>query len=260
MMTYKTLKAAYSDGWHDKRREEYGGEGLILKGHTLTRNHDLARSATDWAFRGYRVKPGEQPIAYLTRNVGKLVTYGVYRADQVEPRIVKGPITPPVQVDVLAALWAINRHAKRLRDRGCGQYDDLRRDLARKTAAKKRDLYRRKGQALAHLLAEGLLTVSGYHVFGDDRWAEVLEGAGYRFHRPCPPPRTAVEHLSLDGIEAKPRARNEPRLRDAILTLDRYLDGKSALPVFAWPSKPTHGHETWDDDDDPDRGTGDEEG
>lgn len=79
---YRTLKAARADGWHRLKKDEYGGEQISLKGHTLVRNPKVAQSKTWWEAAGYSVKPGEQPHAQRT---GQYVVYDVYRDDQVEP-------------------------------------------------------------------------------------------------------------------------------------------------------------------------------
>lgn len=86
---YKTLKAAYADGWHDLRKEEYGGEKLRLKGHVLVRKTKKAVSATEWERRGYRVLPDQEPHCWLSGRVGggaKSMTWAVYREDQVCPK------------------------------------------------------------------------------------------------------------------------------------------------------------------------------
>lgn len=73
---YKTLKAAYADGWKDLKPCEYGGEQIALKGHTLVKNPKRARSKKEWGYEGYEVKPDEKPHARFS-------WWGVYREDQV---------------------------------------------------------------------------------------------------------------------------------------------------------------------------------
>jgi len=80
------------------------------------------------------------------------------------------------------------------------------------------------------------LGVVGFHQFPGCIWAEVLEGCGYRFHRPCPAwPGEAAE--ALGEIEAKPKGRKEPRLKDAIHTLQEYLACKPEAEVYEWPPR-----------------------
>lgn len=73
---YKTLKAAYADGWDDLKPCEYGGEQIVLKGHTLVKNPKRARSKKEWGYKGYEVMPGEKPHARFS-------WWSVYREDQV---------------------------------------------------------------------------------------------------------------------------------------------------------------------------------
>ena len=121
---------------------------------------------------------------------------------------------PAALVPILSAVWAINRHAKRLRERASAWWDDCRRDLAGKNATRKREHYKLKGQCLHHLLADGLVAVAGHCRFGQagDLWAEVLVGGGYTFHRPCPPDMNTPDVPHIECIDAKPRGTGEPRL------------------------------------------------
>ncbi len=73
---YKTMKAAYADGWKDLKPCEYGGEQIVLKGHTLVKNPKRARSKKEWGYKGYEVKPDEKPHARFS-------WWSVYREDQV---------------------------------------------------------------------------------------------------------------------------------------------------------------------------------
>ena len=79
--------------------------------------------------------------------------------------------------------------------------------------------------------------MAGYHHFPGGNWAEVLRGEGYTFHRPCPV-RDAEEGEPIEEIEAKPRAAEEPRLKDALHTAGVYLAGKRRVEVFEWPRRP----------------------
>lgn len=98
--------------------------------------------------------------------------------------------------------------------------------------------YRLKGQALAHLVAEGVLAVTGLHRFGGQH-AELVEGAGFRFHRPCPAPAVTPEGGVPDlgqSLESRPRKRAELGVRAAVACVREYLDGKPELPVYQWPA------------------------
>lgn len=79
---YKTLKAAYADGWVDPLPADYGEEQMALKGHTLIKNPKRALSRTAWRKLGCEVKPGEQPHANIW---GGFDVCNLYREDQVRP-------------------------------------------------------------------------------------------------------------------------------------------------------------------------------
>lgn len=57
----RTLKAAYADGWRDRRPSDYGGESLTLKGHDLIRGASTAITANQWRAERRRPKEGEMP-------------------------------------------------------------------------------------------------------------------------------------------------------------------------------------------------------
>jgi hypothetical protein len=272
---FPTLKAARAAGYRSLRRGEYGGEQTVVKGRTLVRNPEMAVSETEWGRRGFAVKPDAQPHAYLSGYSYYHSTWPVYREDQVEPKKERNR-TPPKRIDVLVALWVVNRAAKRYRDAASKHYGNARAakhsfdreragalfGLANISATKKRCYYRLKSQATAYLVAEGHLTVVGYHRFGNN-WAEVLQADVYTVHRPCPPQPGDAGARQIDDIEAKPRGAKEPRLKYAIHTLKKYLKGKPVVPVYEWPARPKPGRrryveEVADDYDDLDMGEQDE--
>lgn len=85
---YRSLRAAYDDGWVElDEQEDYGGGRMLLKGHRLIRKGKRAVSETEWKRRGFKVKPGERPHGLLCC----YAWYAVYRDDQV------APITPAVR-------------------------------------------------------------------------------------------------------------------------------------------------------------------
>jgi len=95
-------------------------------------------------------------------------------------------------------------------------------------------LYYLKSQALHFLVQEGRLRIDGYHRFPGG-WAEILIGEGFRFHRPCEKPVGSTA-IRLEGIDAKPRGAHEPQLKDAVLTLKQYLEGRPEASTFQWPA------------------------
>jgi hypothetical protein len=164
-----------------------------------------------------------------------------------------------IDVDaVLAAVFTLTRQSKRDRDKAQLYYRMARNrsryesnpyhDHSTNAKERKERYYRLKGQALAHLLAEGVVKVTGLHRFGVN-YAELLEGRGYRFHRPCPAPDPVpadVPNLG-EGLEAKPKKRKELGLRVAIATVEKYLEGRPVLDVYQWPTRvrPTRTVRCW---------------
>jgi hypothetical protein len=235
MTAFKTLKAAREAGFCEREDYHYGGEEIIVKGHLLVRNAKAAVSRTEWSKRGFRVGRDAIPHArcsVYSMNLGHLI-YDVYREDQVEP---KRRAAPPKQIDILAAVWVINRRAKRCRDLASTHYATGTHGLTAAVKQEKLELYRMKGQALHYLHSEGRLTIVGYHRFPGGNWAEVLHGSAYVFHRPCPAQASGTA-AEIEEIEAKPRRSKEPRLKDARHTVEEYLRDRPEVEVFEWPQK-----------------------
>jgi hypothetical protein len=267
---FKTLKAAKEAGYREHRTDEYGGEQIQIKGQVLAKNPKRAMSKTEWGEQGFRPKAGVEPHGMLhSHSHGRHIKYPVYREDQVEPKR-RATRKPALEIPIIAAVWVVNRCAKRCRDAAQCAYNEGRHNGATGAATfskRKSDMYSLKSRALHFLVAAGKLTVVGYHRFGDN-WAEVLSGEGYTFHRPCPPPVESVSVKELQDIEAKPRGASEPRLKDALHTLTTYLADKPAVKAYEWPERlrPTDGERSdrqsyswrdgededdWDDDDHP---------
>ena len=236
MRNYPTFAAARRAGYRVCKPWEYGGKQITVKGRVLVCGPDEAHSPTEWSRRGYRVRAGQQPHATRSGRVGgKRQVWDVYRKDQVRP---KGKWTPrpPRQIPILAAIWVLNQRAKRCRDLARHHYDAERFGFATSARREKVRLYELKGQALHHLVESGELKVIGHHQFPDGQWAEVLQGGGYTFHRPCPTqPGTAG--AQIDHIEAKPRGAKDPKLKDALLTANSFLAAKPRAHVFSWPPR-----------------------
>jgi hypothetical protein len=129
--------------------------------------------------------------------------------------------------DLMLALFSANRAAKRSRDSKMGGYFN------------RNTFYTLKNQALAHLLAEGRVRVAGVHRIGQV-FAEVLEGGGYRFHRPCPPPENPGSAKFIgESIESKPAEAGEYDHNFAQDVVRHYLRGKAMLEVYRWPDTRT---------------------
>ena len=232
---YKTIKAASDEGFREKCRQDYGGEEIVVKGHTLVRDAAVAVSMTAWGRKGFRPIKGVEPHTRIRihRYRQGYLEFDVYRQDQVEP---KRQISPAKTIPVFAALWTINRRAKRCRDLAKQFYDQAEYGLAKAHSSQKERLYDLKGQVLQHLLNENAAVIVGHHRFPNGNWAELIACDGYFFHRPC----AAIEGAVIcerNDIEAKPKGAKESRIKDARYTLEEFLKDRPYLYVFKWETR-----------------------
>lgn len=196
--------------------------------------YDGAKTKTSWQKVGRRIRKGESAFGkrhYSGQNYQGY--FDVFTEDQTEP-IRKKPV--PKEIDVCAALWVANRHAKRARDASQRAYFSRLHGFAANWKERKQEIYGMKSQAMHWLIAEGELRHIGYHRF-EGGWAELYEGNGYTFHRPCPKPANAENVPMISEIDAKPRGSKEPRLCDALFTLQRYLSGREHVDTYQWDAR-----------------------
>ena len=138
-------------------------------------------------------------------------------------RRAQGSLVEPTAENILAAIFAVNRGAKRRRDAASIAYGNGMHGFAGLHSSEKHDLYRLKDKGIVHLASESVLICIGIH----GRLA-LWKGGGYTFHstlHPLPLPETIEGDLFL--AEAKPRARREPRIKDARLLLESLGDQSS---------------------------------
>jgi hypothetical protein len=137
----------------------------------------------------------------------------------------QGRLVESTPENILAAIFAVNRAAKRRRDAASTTYSAELHGFAGFHSAEKRALYELKDKGIAYLASEGALVCIGIH----GRLA-LWKGGGYRFHstlHPLPLPETIEGDLFL--AEAKPRARKDPLIKDARLLLESLGDTRSGL-------------------------------
>jgi len=225
--------------------ESCGGKVILPWDHP-------AQSETAWRQQKRKRKADAQPCGYKSAHHKE---WPVYTEDQTEPmRQVQQK--PPQKVDILAAVWTVNRYAKRMRDKAAGCYSKRAHSFASDARCRKEEAYALKNQVLAHLLNDRVLQVQGYHRFGDDLYAYILGGNGYTFHQPCPAPEDpkGVEYRS--DIEAKPKSAAECNLKDAMHTIKQFLSERPYVDVYVWPKRERPSRERrsdhWDLDDDED--------
>lgn len=154
------------------------------------------------------------------------------------------------KLSVLAALFTLNRRAKRCRDLAQSYYQNSMHGLAGEMKQEKEHIYLLKGQVIHHHVEAGVLVGGKYHRFGETLWAEVLEGQGYRFHRPCPPQDETLVAELIESVEAKPKEAKEPTLKIAYQVVEAFLSDKKRASVYQWPAR-IHAsrYRRWDDDD-----------
>lgn len=192
----------------------------------------------EWIEEDYAVctlEPGWQYRQEVTLTVEDAIELGVLSPAEDDDDLGRDGGDGDTGVSLLAAVWSINRRAKRCRDLARANYEADEHDLAGYYRSWKEEYYRVKGQALHYLLAEGRLAVTGFHRFDGDLWAEVIAGEGYTFHRPCQTPETEADCVGCDRIEAKPKDTDESAVEDALATVLAYLKGKPEVEVYGWP-------------------------
>lgn len=145
---------------------------------------------------------------------------------------------PPQTIDLLAAIFGVTRAAKRYRDAAQTCYQKRKHGFAGTFRSRKEELYGLKDKGIVAALAAGRIRPVRLN-------GGLIEysGEGYCFHSTLLPPQadmlpsvdssgpTAVLLPGLPQseplrVEAKPRQSNEPRLKDAVFTLE-------ALPVVS---------------------------
>lgn len=155
------------------------------------------------------------------------------------------------RLSVLAALFTLNRRAKRCRDLAQSYYEKGMHGFAGDMKREKERIYSLKEQVIHHLVETGILVGGKYHRFDFGNWAEILEGQGYRFHRPCPP-REPGEGDLIESIEAKPKEEGEPTVEIAYEVVQNFLIGKERVAVYQWPPKARPPRYRWRDEEDDD--------
>ena len=266
-ITFRTIKAAEAAGFHRMAEYLYGGEQITVKGVLLVRYSETARSTTAWRQFGRKVISGSKPHAIRTcrfsgKSRAKSVTYAVYRQDQTlamqkrkPPR--KAVAYPFTSENVLAALFAVNRSAKRYRDAAQTCYQSDAHGFAKAHKKRKEKLYDLKEQGLVHAYRAGFVVAVGLH--GS---LTVYRGAGYCFHSPVRPENVMLEAVSQEAIfvEAKPRQESEMRLRDAVATLEQLANDLSGffrhsvprLVTRRYSEREEDSEDDWDDQYDED--------
>jgi hypothetical protein len=192
-------------------------------------------SKREAARRGLSVPSNAESVSELYHRRSR-TPYAVYRLSDCCSKRMRNK---PQEVDLLLAIYTVNKAAKRARDMADKHYTGNRHGLSGYNKELKQKLYQLKDRGISEAYKKRRLTFRGFH----GRLA-VYEGEGYSFHSRLVPaeinPPTAEELQSEPVyIDAYPKGTKESKLKDAEFTLAKLPsepDGFSYLPL---PAKET---------------------
>lgn len=125
-------------------------------------------------------------------------------------------------VDLLAAIFGVNRSAKRYRDAAQRNYQSGTHGFAGNCKERKESLYKLKDRGIVEAYRSGRLKAEGTHGV-----LTVYRGEGYCFHSLLRPVGLTLPALDFEAnsagclyVEQKPKTAREPRLKDSIATLE----------------------------------------
>jgi hypothetical protein len=146
---------------------------------------------------------------------------GEFREAQIRREQRKTKLDTLENVDLLVAIFTVNRAAKRQRDLAQKHYRNGMHGFAGSSRKRKEEYYDLKDRGIMSAHQAGQLSCEYRHgnLF-------LWRGEGYSFHSTLKPTGLEVLEMALnDGqqhlfIEAKPKGAKEPRIADAVYTLE----------------------------------------
>jgi len=170
-------------------------------------NIRFARALVEWGGTYRHPKPVYNGVVVSAASADKLMAAIQAREEKRKP----AP-TP----ELLPAIHAVNRAAKRWRDAAQRYYDSGMFGLASNARRKKESLYALKDRGIAAAFHSGRIAPIEIHA-----GLCLYQGDGYSFHSPLTPKCVEVPEgdASPITVEAKPQAAKEPRQRDAMALL-----------------------------------------
>lgn len=232
---------------------------------------------TGWSSRGRSVSNGAEPVG--NRRTGYGYVADLYSEEQTRPKRRHRPGSPQSADNpetLLAAMFSVNRSAKRYRDAASSCYESAKlysgrwsrrsrsgcHALAQIHSRRKENLYRLKDAALVWAVRRGWLAPVAKH-----GCLTVYHGHGYCFHSllvpsDWTPPDTDNTDAGAEGVfvEQKPREATDMPLKDAVATLENLpteTDGFEREQFPAMPRQPQtrrwiydEWDDGWDDEDD----------
>lgn len=227
-------------------------ETLLYPMISVCRLSDLD-SKTGWRRRGRRVVNQDQIALWKPWRYGAVPQYHISNTVPLAVRTDNPAVALPlVEENVLAAIFSVNRAAKRYRDAAIRLYKTARQrrsnhGLVKAAKNKKKQLYVLKEQGVIFAFRQSWIDFDGLH--GN---LAVYRGSGYCFHSPLRP-RIAepAEHSTSDEslfVESKPKGSGELRLKDAVATLEQLNENTNAFVMGPMPEFPrNHRPSEWYD-------------
>ena len=247
----RTIKQAQQEGLRTKEQwiTSYGrcpkvqAQGELIKGRVF-----FAFGETEQVFcraegkrNGLKLNQDAEPVHQVYYRRARNY-YDLYRASDLS-QAKRKKIHPPALVDLLCAIFTVNRSAKRYRDAASTQYGNAFHSLSRAASNKKKWLYFLKDAGIREACRRGLLRPEAIH-----SGLAVYRGGGFCFHSAQVPlelkdklPKEADAEVFFR--ESVPRSSAEAKLKDAEFTLlkcDGTTDGFVPLEVPRIPTLPPH--------------------
>lgn len=208
--------------------------GEMIKGKVYFSKEETEQtfSKTDGRKNGLRLNPDAEPVHRVhCRKAGRY--YELYRASNFSPARPRS-IQPPVSIDLLTAIFTVNRSAKRYRDAASALHSNSLHPLSGASSKKKKRLYALKDAGIREAYRRKLLWPTAIH-----GGLAVYRGSGFCFHSSQVPvelqgelPREADAEVFFR--ESVPKSSAEAKLKDAEFTLlkcDCSTDGFVTLEV-----------------------------
>lgn len=169
------------------------------------------KTKTSWSQAGRSLLSAAEPAAM---HIGRYDVYDLYDESQTHPKRVSKK--PAVIIDLLAALFTITRSAKRYRDSAQACYRSEQYGFAGSASRQKKHLYQLKDNGLVAAVHTGRVKAIGTH-----GCLTIYRGEGYCYHSLLRPKGIVLPEVGNAPliIEAKPKTTDEPRLKDAVHTL-----------------------------------------
>lgn len=223
------------DKWFKKYLYPKIGEKPILVKETEYYSREQCEeicSKTELSRRKLKITAEVKPIGKLCVYCSSRWTwFYVYRiSDAIPKRKVK--VNDSKEIDLLSAIFVVNKTAKRYRDSGTAYYHQRMHGFAAVSKDKKLHLYGLKDRGLKKAYIEGLLEFCGFN-----HGMALYRGGGYCFHSFTYPTEFSNKLSEMDlnetiKIPSSEKGVKESRLKDAVLTLEKICLSNNELKRF----------------------------